>query len=374
MTAKRREGVKILIDAARKHWRAGRLISPKLKRLFEESALTSRKLEEERSEGRELEFDASATSGLLARIEGEVERLIRDAIHGSAALGRFKRSNGPENLFRAIHATRKTKNHNVITDVVLSHIRIIKPTKNRLRNPFGDDLDRAISRLQWLGRELNDPEITRDSYRLTDEQSERLEAEVLVDIATLETREMSSGLAALAMQLSLIQGAVGKLVDDGEAHSQGLVIMIDEGDVFLHLAWQQKYVSFVDDYIGRIRHSFASVQVIMTTHSPLLMSDFPRDCIHRLEIPQSELDEDFETAPPATTPVVSFGAPLEAIIRYTGDAGGMGEFASKHLKAWAKREAIGHPIPRYHWNLIDDPVIRRMLSAARRDSDMDLDT
>ncbi|WP_223450147.1 MULTISPECIES: AAA family ATPase [unclassified Pseudomonas] len=58
---------------------------------------------------------------------------------------------------------------------------------------------------------------------------------------------------------------------------QGTLICIDEGDLYLHPQWQ---IEFIDRLIKSLpKISGGKIQVVITTHSPILISDLPRQCI-----------------------------------------------------------------------------------------------
>ncbi|MBQ4836806.1 AAA family ATPase [Pseudoalteromonas luteoviolacea] len=60
-----------------------------------------------------------------------------------------------------------------------------------------------------------------------------------------------------------------------------LLICIDEGDLYLHPQWQ---IEFVDKVISFLRTTTQQpVQLIFTTHSPLLVTDLPKQCITLLD-------------------------------------------------------------------------------------------
>jgi len=58
---------------------------------------------------------------------------------------------------------------------------------------------------------------------------------------------------------------------------QGTLICIDEGDLYLHPQWQ---IEFIDRLIKSLPElSGGKIQIVITTHSPILISDLPRQCI-----------------------------------------------------------------------------------------------
>lgn len=60
-----------------------------------------------------------------------------------------------------------------------------------------------------------------------------------------------------------------------EAHKQPLLLLIDEGDLYYHPEWQRRYVKDLMDII-KVLFSPGQVQIILTTHSPFIVSDLPR--------------------------------------------------------------------------------------------------
>lgn len=58
---------------------------------------------------------------------------------------------------------------------------------------------------------------------------------------------------------------------------QGTLICIDEGDLYLHPQWQ---IEFIDRLIKSLpKISGGKIQIVITTHSPILISDLPRQCV-----------------------------------------------------------------------------------------------
>lgn len=183
--------------------------------------------------------------------------------------------------------------------------------------------------------------------------------------ATISLRNLSAGGHALINQFMKIEEAL-RSRKAKQKKVKNLLLLIDEGDVFLHLTWQQKYVKYLNEYIARIKatEQFETVQVILTTHSPVLMSDFPNDCIIKLkEQPLYDLAEDWRTVE-ADERVVSFGAPLQTIINKTGNSGTIGEFAADFMKKLVISARQREQIDPYHVQIIDDPIVRSYLEPA----------
>ncbi|MGY4794887.1 AAA family ATPase [Lysinibacillus fusiformis] len=59
-----------------------------------------------------------------------------------------------------------------------------------------------------------------------------------------------------------------------ESMNEKVIILIDEGDLTLHPEWQRKYINILIELINK-KICDKQIQIIITTHSPLIMSDLP---------------------------------------------------------------------------------------------------
>lgn len=150
----------------------------------------------------------------------------------------------------------------------------------------------------------------------------------------------SSGSSALFDQFAKISDEI-KLVS---GRHRDLLLIIDEGDAYLHFEWQQKYIKYLDAFVRGISAGFLATQVVVATHSPILMSDVPSDNVIRLG---EENDK-----------VCTFGAPLERIVGTTGQSGSIGEFAAEKIEGML--DGVLH-VDQYLVNQIDDGFIRAEL-------------
>lgn len=222
------------------------------------------------------------------------------------------------------------------------------------------NFDETLIKLHKLANVLNDPNIMRSLYHVNDEQSELIKALQLGKLGQLSLSEISSGAAALIHQFSSIEIACTKLLKEHPYES--LLLLIDEGDAFLHLGWQQKYVSYLDKTSALLKKKFRSVQVVLATHSPVLMSDFPRECISILD--GKTWLEDLMEDSPSLSPSESFGAPLDAVVRQVGQTGTMGAFAAQAIKSVVAEISEGMEVSPERIDMIGDPVIRRQVRKA----------
>ncbi len=137
----------------------------------------------------------------------------------------------------------------------------------------------------------------------------------------IEWDNLSSGLQALVEQFSLIGDAVGEAVVQGRS---SILLLIDEGDAYLHLEWQRRYISLINQYLGKLKrqHGLQSLQLILATHSPLLAADLPGEFVKNLDS-----DEKIKT----------FAAPLEEVISGSFESSSLGEFAASKINEIYKR-------------------------------------
>ncbi|HDS1653547.1 TPA: ATP-binding protein [Stenotrophomonas maltophilia] len=193
------------------------------------------------------------------------------------------------------------------------------------------------------------PKIAKNGVAISDARRNYLEGR-FGGLLSFELSGLSSGAEALVRQFFKLSSAIDELRLNG---AKNLILMIDEGDAFLHIAWQQRYVDYLNRFIGRERGGFDSVQVIVASHSPVLMSDFPRDFLMTLGAGDGASQK-------------SFGAPLELIIERTAGAGTVGVFAARKMKGLVKKKKLNSR-DKYLIEQLDDPIVKSFLS--RRHSD-----
>lgn len=98
---------------------------------------------------------------------------------------------------------------------------------------------------------------------------------------------MSSGERAIYTLVSRLMGVIfnkqgeihhaviNKIICNNKFDGKTIIILLDEPDLQLHPEWQQKFISLLLDllyaYFPKVKF-----QIILTTHSPILLSDIPR--------------------------------------------------------------------------------------------------
>ena len=83
-----------------------------------------------------------------------------------------------------------------------------------------------------------------------------------------------------------------------EIRSDNVLMLIDEGDLYFHPEWQRDYVYFLLEFLNSTLIPTNGIHLILTTHSPFIVSDLPKENIILLSKEEQE-----------------FGAPIVTISR-----------------------------------------------------------
>ncbi len=222
------------------------------------------------------------------------------------------------------------------------------------QGPAGDSFDSTLKTISEISKIVNDNKLTKNEYFINYNQLKEIEHLDISKFAKIIYSDMSAGAAALIDQFSKILHHSDLVFKRDQCKK--LLILIDEGDAFLHTHWQQLYIDYLDKTISEIKSKFDTVQVIITTHSPIVMSDFPKNCIAMLDEPPDN-DDIFELKQ-ATTPSASFAAPLDMVIRHANNAGSLGSFAIRTIRKLIEDIDEGKEINPGVVEIIDDKVIK----------------
>jgi hypothetical protein len=162
---------------------------------------------------------------------------------------------------------------------------------------------------------------------------------------SLEMGEMSSGQLTVINQIASITKAVQTLSRSG---IKKVLLLIDEGDAFLHLEWQRKYISQLDKILSylKVKHQLECIQVILTTHSPLLATDVPRDYICSLDKEDN---------------VSGFSSPIHLLINQSFGSRSIGEFASEVINSVVKeiKSGVFSDKSNYVLKVMDNEILKR---------------
>lgn len=109
-----------------------------------------------------------------------------------------------------------------------------------------------------------------------------------------------------------------------------LLILIDEIDLYCHPMWQQKILYYLIEEI-KAQFSNKKVQIIFTTHSPIVLSDIPRSNVIYLRKSQGKcmVDDSFQH-------METFGANIYQLFDdafFLGERGQIGEFSKQKIRS-----------------------------------------
>ncbi|WP_213068776.1 AAA family ATPase [Flavobacterium columnare] len=110
--------------------------------------------------------------------------------------------------------------------------------------------------------------------------------------------------------------------------NENILFLIDEGDVTFHPQWQKQYLNFLLDFFEKFFPK-NRVQLILTTHSPFIVSDLPKENIIFLKRDKYSKTEVSDI----TYQNLTFGANIHDILAndFFLQDGFMGEFAKNEI-------------------------------------------
>lgn len=112
----------------------------------------------------------------------------------------------------------------------------------------------------------------KNIYKLSQLISLYLELESKNDFLIFDWRNISSGEQALLETYSKLYCVTSR------GTQENILLLIDEGELYLHPEWQRQYIKMLVDYIPII-YKNKKVQIIFASNSPFLISDMPRNNI-----------------------------------------------------------------------------------------------
>jgi len=93
---------------------------------------------------------------------------------------------------------------------------------------------------------------------------------------------LSTGEYNLLSLYSRLHEISNSIEGDNLIDNKSIILLLDEGENSLHPRWQQQYVKSIIDLIDDLFEN-VNVQIVLTTHSPILLSDIPGDNVIYLD-------------------------------------------------------------------------------------------
>lgn len=147
--------------------------------------------------------------------------------------------------------------------------------------------------------------------------------------------------------------------NSGFVWNESVLLLIDEIDLYLHPEWQRQ---ILNDFLTAIQEYFphSYFQIIITSHSPIVLSDIPHENSIFLRKDDGKIVQDKHT-------VQTFGANIHTLYRdafFIKDGVAIGAYAKDKINDWItefKNNTISEDEMRKKIALIGEPIIQRRL-------------
>lgn len=141
-----------------------------------------------------------------------------------------------------------------------------------------------------------------------------------------------------------------------------IIILIDEGDIYLHPNWQKKFIKYMILFLKEYFFN-KSIQIILTSHSPFVISDLPKENVIFLDRDENGLckvtniDKHKQTFGANIHTLLSDGFFMDSLL---------GDFANEKIQKVldflnGKNTAMNEELAQKYINLIGEPIIKRQL-------------
>lgn len=204
--------------------------------------------------------------------------------------------------------------------------------------------------------------LTHVNRKLRDREKE-LPFENTFSFLSFDWSELSTGEKLRFNLFSRFHYAKKQMKENRVDPKSSVLILIDEGELGFHLKWQ---IEYIDDLVKMLPLIFGKerpLQIIFTTHSPVSLSDIPRDNVVFLEKKK-------DVVKVVDDPIETFGANIHAIVRngFFLEDGAMGEFAKKKITKLITelkelKNISDEKIEAYRRRIamVDEPILRQGL-------------
>lgn len=112
------------------------------------------------------------------------------------------------------------------------------------------------------------------------------------------------------------------------------LLLIDEAELAFHPEWQRQFINSLVEFVNKVldKKDKRKVQIILSSHSPLILSDFPSRCVNLLRKKQND-DGTTKTVIEKKDDNVTFGANLYDLYKQSYFLqSSIGEYAQKKIR------------------------------------------
>lgn len=125
-------------------------------------------------------------------------------------------------------------------------------------------------RMVGLGRHTKLGELAEVSNEFSDKDWDYLHQVTRLGLVTWSFRNLSSGQVAFLMLFSSLANAMTRLQAGCTAF-----LFIDEGEMFMHPAWQRRYITDLLTFLRKYPEVSSRLHVVLSTHSLIVAADAP---------------------------------------------------------------------------------------------------
>lgn len=169
---------------------------------------------------------------------------------------------------------------------------------------------------------------------------------------TRSNSSLSSGEEELLNLFSLIYDAVEIQPIKYSNQKAPRLLILDEAEIGFHPKWQRSYVKTLSSFIASLKaHANYNIQIIITTHSPILLSDIPSCCCNFLERKEDGNTYNVRNTQPQTFATNVFDLYRNPFFLHKGL---IGQFAENKLKKLESKCKLGNDDVAEEINLIGD--------------------
>ncbi len=133
------------------------------------------------------------------------------------------------------------------------------------------DKDYSVNVFSEIRSMLQDIDLFQNKYNILSAASAKKESVIQVSFGNF-----SAGEEQLIETFSQIKSIVESLKSDSS--KQNFILLLDEYEKYLHPEWARQFSSFLFKLLGVYKYS-CSFQIVLTSHSPYLISDLPKENI-----------------------------------------------------------------------------------------------
>lgn len=237
--------------------------------------------------------------------------------------------------------------------------KIVKAVEFIINSPsiikYSNDFTLSISNPEEIKTFI---ELFYNDFLLTDGE---INVPYIFNIFTIEYVGLSSGEKNLLSMYSRFS-RIAKILPESQT---SIVFLLDEPEVTFHPQWQVSFLKLLNDTLPKI-FSGKEIQLIISSHSPMLISDLPKNnCLFlkkNEETGQCEISD-------LKNNVETFGANIHTLYSdafFLKDSGGtMGQLAKQNIQEVIK-EIKSKSSTKLNWvkdviNIIGEPLIKNQL-------------